>query len=80
MNPKFIQIVKNHKLSKTILELSKDTTASNQVKKICVRIVRNINGGGGRGVGSGLQKMRSEYMPSMLMGSNVGGFGVQDIL
>jgi hypothetical protein len=29
MNPKFIQIVKNHKLSKTILELSKDTTASN---------------------------------------------------
>jgi len=40
--------------------MSKDTTASNEVKKICVRIVRNINGGGGgRGVGSGLQKIRS---------------------
>lgn len=39
--------------------MSKDTTASNEVKKICVRIVRNVNGGGGRGVGSGLQKIRS---------------------
>lgn len=73
LNQKFIQIIKSNKLCKTILEMSKDSTASNEVKKICVRIVRNVNGGGGRGVGSGLQKMRSEYMPSMLMNSNVSG-------
>ena len=73
LNQKFIQIIKSNKLCKTILEMSKDSTASNEVKKICVRIVRNVNGSGGRGVGSGLQKMRSEYMPSMLMNSNVSG-------
>lgn len=42
---------------------------------MCVRIIKNINGGGGRGI-SGMNKIRSEYIPSMLGTSNVNGYGI----
>ncbi len=75
-NPKFVQVVKNHKLIKIILELSKDSAVSNECKKICIRIVKNVNGGGR----VGLNKIKSEYIPSMMGNSNVNGYGIDDVL
>lgn len=41
-----------------MVEISKDSSVSAEVKKMCVRIIKNINGGGGRGI-SGMNKIRS---------------------
>lgn len=42
-----------------------------------MRVVKNVNGGGNR---VGLNKIKSEYIPSMLGRSNVNGFGIDDVL
>lgn len=70
-------MIKNHKLVKVVLELSKDSVASNECKKICIRIVKNVNGAGRVG---GLNKIKSEYIPSMLGSSNVNGYAIDDTL
>lgn len=55
-NEKFNQMMKNHKLSKSMLEISKDLTVSSEIKKLCLRIVKNVTGGGR---GTGMNKIKS---------------------
>lgn len=75
----FGQMVKTHKVMKTVLEMSKDGASSNEVKKTCVRIIKTVNGSGSA-KGAHLTKIKSEYIPSMLGVSNAHGYGVEDIL
>jgi len=53
------------------------------MKKICIRIIRNINNGGGNiknngNIGGMGGKAKSEYIPTtmMLAMSNVNGYGI----
>lgn len=41
---------------------------------MCIRIIKNVNVGGGKNM-PGINKMKSEYIPSVLGISSVNGYG-----
>lgn len=50
------------------------------MKKTCLRIIKTLNGGSSSKPFSGLTKMKSDYIPSMLGVSNVNGYSIEDVL
>lgn len=64
-------MIKNNKITRTVLEISKNEMVSTEVKKLAVRIVRNVNGGRAN-QSKGFSKTKSDYIPSLLGNSEVG--------
>ena len=56
--------------------MSKDSLLPAEMKKTAVRIMKNVSGGKG-GLGN---KIKSAYIPSLMGGSNVIGYDLNDIL
>jgi hypothetical protein len=75
-NQKFVQMIRNHKLLKVLLELSKDAGASIEVKKLCISIVKTLSGVRGTG---GI-KIKQEYIPSLLGWSGINEYAIEEIL
>lgn len=77
-NYPFIQILKSHKLMKTIVEMSKDSFVNPEMKKLALKIIKNTNS---RTMKKGLSsKTKSAYIPSIMSGSLVDGCHPDDIL
>lgn len=72
MNEKFAQIIKNHKIMKSVVEISQNTSLEPELRKTCVRIVKNLNGGKD---GKILSKIKANYLSPVFGVSSVNGFG-----
>ena len=62
----FAALLKQHRLIKVVIEASKDTIVSGEVKRMAVHIVRQVNGKGGLG-----SKAALDYIPSALQDSSL---------
>lgn len=63
---------------KSVSDIAKDANIAGEFKKIAQKIVKNLNGG--RSGSSGMGKVKSAYIPSMLGSSSVGSYDLEDIL
>ena len=59
MNHDYAQMLKTHKIVKSVMEITKDAHAKPEMKRMAMQIVRNLSG---KGVG----KVQSSYIPTVL--------------
>lgn len=65
----YAQLLKSHKVMKSIIEVSKDGMLPQEIKRMALMIIRNITG---KGMGTGMgNKTTSAYIPTALGDSAV---------
>lgn len=59
LNHDYAQLLKTHKVAKSVMQITKDSYAKPEMKRMAMQIVRNLSG---KGVG----KVQSSYIPTAL--------------
>ena len=52
-------MLKTHKIAKSVMQITKDTHATPEMKRMAMQIVRNLSG-------KGVAKTQSSYIPTVL--------------
>ena len=66
------------KIVRAVQELSKDQNVAGDFKKISAKILKNFSNGNNNK--SGLSKIKSAYIPSMLGSSNINAYDLESLL
>ena len=77
LSPSYVNLLKNHKVMKNIIEISKDSLISAELKRMALQIVKNISGKSGISANS---NSKSGYIPTNLAESNYEFSNIEEIL